>query len=137
MAFTRGVKPCRLLEEIFLEDFPRNHKSVEQEWGARLVSLMNEPVPRSSTRVPIWLKTLILSASSVLRSEVVGETGGVKPLVYQQWQLRYVTLVKRVNTTAFKQQILPHFIKYNMFFLKIWKSGGGRKGDGDNSTIIS
>ena len=28
---TRGVKPCRLLEKIFPEEFPRNHKSAEQE----------------------------------------------------------------------------------------------------------
>ena len=28
-SLTRGVKPCRLLEKTFREEFPRNHKSVE------------------------------------------------------------------------------------------------------------
>ena len=26
----KGVKPCRLLEKIFTEEFPGNHKTVEQ-----------------------------------------------------------------------------------------------------------
>ena len=28
-SLTRGVKPCRLLEKIFSEEFPRNYKSME------------------------------------------------------------------------------------------------------------
>ena len=35
---TNGVKPCRLLEKLFPEEFPRNHKSVEQDlllWGMK------------------------------------------------------------------------------------------------------
>ena len=30
-SLTRGVKPCRLLEKIFLEAYPQNHRSVEQD----------------------------------------------------------------------------------------------------------
>ena len=41
--------------------------------------------------------------SRVPRPEVVGEGRSVKPLVYRQWKLRHVTLVKSVNTTAFIQ----------------------------------
>ena len=29
-SLTRGVKPCRLLENIFLEELPHNHKSAKQ-----------------------------------------------------------------------------------------------------------
>ena len=38
------------------------------------------------------------NSSDVQRSKVVGR---VKPLVYWQWKLRHVTLVKWVKTTAF------------------------------------
>ena len=44
-----------------------------------------------------------LLGSGVPRPEVVcvcGVGGGVKPLVYRQWKLRPVTLVKWVKTTA-------------------------------------
>ena len=30
-SLTRGIKPCRLLEKILPEEFPRNQKSVEQD----------------------------------------------------------------------------------------------------------
>ena len=28
-SLTRGVKPCRLLEKVFPEEFPRNYKSLQ------------------------------------------------------------------------------------------------------------
>ena len=42
--------------------------------------------------------------SGVAEPEVMGGWGGggrrVKPLVYQQWQLSHVTMVKWISTTA-------------------------------------
>ena len=52
-----------------------------------------------------------------------GEGGGVNSVVYRQWKLRHVTLVKWVNTTA---PIRKHIIA--RFILKL---------GGNNSTIIS
>ena len=45
-----------------------------------------------------WVTFLLIPhTSDVPRPEV---PGGVKPLVYRQWQLRHATLVKWINTTA-------------------------------------
>ena len=47
------------------------------------------------------LKNSCSAVSGVPRPEVVGVGGrGVKPIVYRQWKLGHVTLVKWIKTTA-------------------------------------